>query len=140
VVKGLQKQFGDMYHFDNVVISGTHTHGTPGGFLMYLLYDLTVLGFVAETFNAQVAGITRVSITLYHDVFVQTEIILSNSCLIFRVLSELTTTYETPVSFYQKQKFKMPILIVVHRLTTTIQKRKKPNTQTMLINGWSNFG
>jgi neutral ceramidase len=61
VIRELQKTFGDLYNFDNVVISGTHTHGTPGGFLMYLLYDLTILGFVAETFNAQVSGITRVS-------------------------------------------------------------------------------
>uniref|UniRef100_U5EWG2 Neutral ceramidase n=1 Tax=Corethrella appendiculata TaxID=1370023 RepID=U5EWG2_9DIPT len=47
------------FNNDNLVISGTHTHGTPGGFLKHVLYDLTILGFVAETYNALIDGITR---------------------------------------------------------------------------------
>lgn len=51
-----------MYDLDNVMISGTHTHGTPGGFMMHLLYDMTTFGFVPETYRALVSGIYNVSI------------------------------------------------------------------------------
>lgn len=57
VVSMLQKQYGKQYTLDNVVISGTHTHSTPGGFMMNLLYDLTTFGFVGETYRALVDGI-----------------------------------------------------------------------------------
>lgn len=45
---------------DNVVISGTHTHSTPGGFMMSLLYDMTTFGFVGETYRALSDGIYNV--------------------------------------------------------------------------------
>lgn len=64
MVQKLQKKFGDIYHFDNVMISGTHTHGTPGGFMMHVLYDISTCGFVPETYNALVQGIYRVNIEL----------------------------------------------------------------------------
>ncbi|CAO1418967.1 unnamed protein product [Diamesa serratosioi] len=59
VIKELAIKYGNLYNFNNLLISGTHTHSAPGGFNMYLLYDLTSLGFVAETFNALVRGITK---------------------------------------------------------------------------------
>ena len=37
--------------------SGTHTHASPAGFLQYLLYDITSLGFVTQSFEAMVEGI-----------------------------------------------------------------------------------
>lgn len=61
VVKELQSKYGNLYTMKNVVLSGTHTHGAPGGFLMYLLYDMPSLGFVHETFRAMVRGITQVN-------------------------------------------------------------------------------
>lgn len=60
VLKNLEKKFGKMYTQQNVAISGTHTHSTPAGFLQYVLYDVTSLGFVKETFDALVDGITMV--------------------------------------------------------------------------------
>lgn len=60
----LQSKYGNMYELDNVMISGTHTHGTPGGFMMHLLYDLSTFGFVPETYRALVSGIYNVSISL----------------------------------------------------------------------------
>lgn len=42
------------------MISGTHTHGTPGGFMMHLLYDMSTFGFVPETYRALVSGIVNV--------------------------------------------------------------------------------
>lgn len=61
VVDKLQLKYGKMYELDNVMISGTHTHGTPGGFMMHLLYDMSTFGFVPETYRALVSGIFNVS-------------------------------------------------------------------------------
>lgn len=55
-------EYGEIYTIDNVILSGTHTHGTPGGFMMDLLYDMTTFGFVSETHRAIIDGIVRVSI------------------------------------------------------------------------------
>uniref|UniRef100_A0A336MNH5 Neutral ceramidase n=1 Tax=Culicoides sonorensis TaxID=179676 RepID=A0A336MNH5_CULSO len=57
VVNKLQNKYGNIYRMDNLVISGTHTHSAPGGFLTYLMYDMTVLGFVKDTYMALVNGI-----------------------------------------------------------------------------------
>lgn len=62
MLRKLQGRYGDMYDFNNVVISGTHSHGTPGGFMMYLLYDLTTFGFVPESYRALALGIYKVCI------------------------------------------------------------------------------
>lgn len=61
MVKRLQYEYGDVYQMDNVMISGTHTHGTPGGFMMHLLYDMSTFGFIPETYRALVSGIFNVS-------------------------------------------------------------------------------
>lgn len=61
----LQKKFDKEYTMDNVVISGTHTHSTPGGFMMSLLYDLTTFGFIGETYRALIDGIYKVC-TSFH--------------------------------------------------------------------------
>src|SRR5439155_2731495 len=46
-------------HYDerNVLLSATHTHGGPGGYSGYFLYDVTVKGFVRQNFDAIVEGI-----------------------------------------------------------------------------------
>lgn len=59
VLQKLQTQFGNMYTEKNVMISGTHSHSTPGGFMQDMLFDITAFGFVKETFVAMVAGIAR---------------------------------------------------------------------------------
>jgi neutral ceramidase len=43
-----------------VLLSGTHTHASPAGFLQYVLYSITSLGFVQQSFDALVDGITEV--------------------------------------------------------------------------------
>ncbi|KAK7602643.1 hypothetical protein V9T40_006617 [Parthenolecanium corni] len=58
VLKRLQRKHQDLYTHKNVMISGTHTHSAPGGYLMDFLFDASTLGFVPETFNALVKGIT----------------------------------------------------------------------------------
>ncbi|KAI3816938.1 hypothetical protein L1987_10723 [Smallanthus sonchifolius] len=49
--------FGNMYNEDNLAISGTHTHGGPGGYLQYVVYSVTSLGFIPQSFDAIVTAI-----------------------------------------------------------------------------------
>ena len=57
-----QAQYGGLYSEQNVVLSGIHTHSGPGGYLEYVLYDITSLGFVRQSFDALVDGIMQVSV------------------------------------------------------------------------------
>ncbi|XP_063822803.1 neutral ceramidase-like [Ostrinia nubilalis] len=66
VVANLQELYGDMYTLRNVILTGTHTHSTPGGYLVDFILDVSILGFSSETFNAYVSGITR-SIVRAHE-------------------------------------------------------------------------
>ena len=50
----------DIYTAKNVVLSATHTHSGAAGFLQYILFQVSSLGFVEQTFNALVDGISRV--------------------------------------------------------------------------------
>ncbi|XP_052203621.1 neutral ceramidase 2-like isoform X2 [Diospyros lotus] len=66
VIERLQSRYGNLYTEDNVAISGTHTHAGPGGYLQYLLYSITSLGFVPQSFDAIVTAI-EMSIAQAHE-------------------------------------------------------------------------
>ena len=55
-----QARYGGIYTEQNVALSGIHTHSGPGGYLQYVLYDITSLGFVRQSYNALVDGIVEV--------------------------------------------------------------------------------
>ena len=57
VVRKLQGTYGTLYGEENVVLSATHTHSGPGGFSHYALYNLTILGYDKQNFDAIVNGI-----------------------------------------------------------------------------------
>jgi len=57
VVARLKHTFGDLYGDENVLLSATHTHAGPGGYSHYTLYNLTILGFDEQNFEAIVNGI-----------------------------------------------------------------------------------
>ena len=57
VSKTLSEKYSGLYSHENVLISGTHTHSGPGGFLQYLLYTIVSQGFTKQTFDAVVNGI-----------------------------------------------------------------------------------
>ena len=59
-------RFGDLYTEENVAISGIHTHAGPGGYLQYLVYSITSLGFVHQSFDAIVNAI-ELSIVQAHN-------------------------------------------------------------------------
>nr|XP_043621762.1 neutral ceramidase 1-like [Erigeron canadensis] len=66
VLERLKARYGDLYTEKNVAISGIHTHAGPGGYLQYVVYIVTSLGFVRQSFDALVDGIEQ-SIVLAHD-------------------------------------------------------------------------
>ncbi|GFS64964.1 neutral ceramidase [Nephila pilipes] len=59
VVKALKEKFGDLYTEENVLVTATHTHATPGGYLQYLLYLIPSQGFIRQTFFSLVKGIVK---------------------------------------------------------------------------------
>ncbi|KAJ7569271.1 hypothetical protein O6H91_01G069400 [Diphasiastrum complanatum] len=59
VLSRLKKRYGGLYDEKNVAISGIHTHSGPGGYLQYVLYIITSLGFVRQSFDALVDGIEK---------------------------------------------------------------------------------
>lgn len=59
VLENLQLLFPGVYVWDNVILSGTHTHSTPGGTGGTALVDITTLGFIKHNFQAAVDGIVQ---------------------------------------------------------------------------------
>ena len=56
----MENELGKVYDAENVLLSATHTHSGPGGYMQYALFQTTSYGFVKQTFNAIVDGITKV--------------------------------------------------------------------------------
>lgn len=59
VLERLKARYGNLYTEENVAISGIHTHAGPGGYLQYIVYIVTSLGFVRQSFDALVDGIEK---------------------------------------------------------------------------------
>ncbi|WOG89122.1 hypothetical protein DCAR_0208358 [Daucus carota subsp. sativus] len=59
VIERLKARYGDLYTEKNVAISGIHTHAGPGGYLQYVVYIVTSLGFVRQSFDVIVNGIEQ---------------------------------------------------------------------------------
>jgi neutral ceramidase len=77
---------------DNLSISGTHTHSGPGGFLQYILYLVTSLGFVKETFDAWVQGITA-SVVMAHKSMQPAKILINQGTLQDANINRSPTSY-----------------------------------------------
>ncbi|OWM70620.1 hypothetical protein CDL15_Pgr014293 [Punica granatum] len=66
VLERLKARYGDLYTEENVAISGTHTHAGPAGYLQYVVYSVTSLGFIQQSFDAIVTAIEQ-SISQAHE-------------------------------------------------------------------------
>ncbi|KAL9228694.1 hypothetical protein vseg_004246 [Gypsophila vaccaria] len=66
VLERLKARYADLYTEHNVAISGIHSHAGPGGYLQYVVYVITSLGFVRQSFDALVDGIEQ-SVILAHE-------------------------------------------------------------------------
>lgn len=92
VVEKLQAEYGDLYTNANVMLSGTHTHSGPGGYLQYLLFDVTSLGFIHETLDAMVMGIFK-SIQQAHESVVPGYLYLSSGDILDASINRSPTGY-----------------------------------------------
>lgn len=63
----VQSRYGDLYTEKNVAISGIHTHAGPGGYLQYVVYIVTSLGFVRQSFDVLVDGIEKTIIQAHEN-------------------------------------------------------------------------
>ncbi|XP_065087047.1 neutral ceramidase-like [Ochlerotatus camptorhynchus] len=93
VIDLLQKKYGDLYRFENVVLSGTHSHSVPSGFLMSFLYDIASLGFVPQNFNALVEGIT-LSIVRAHESMQEGRVYVSETEVFDANINRSPSAYE----------------------------------------------
>nr|XP_029717621.1 neutral ceramidase-like [Aedes albopictus] len=93
VIDLLQKKYGDLYRFENVVLSGTHSHSVPSGFLMSFLYDIASLGFVPQNFNALVEGIT-LSIVRAHESMQEGRVYVSETEVADASINRSPSAYE----------------------------------------------
>lgn len=59
VLERLKVRYGELYTEKNVAISGIHTHAGPGGYLQHVVYIVTSLGFVRQSFDVIVDGIEK---------------------------------------------------------------------------------
>ncbi|XP_006880455.1 PREDICTED: neutral ceramidase [Elephantulus edwardii] len=65
VLKRLESKYGSLYRRDNVILSGTHTHSAPAGYLQYTVFIIASEGFSNRTFQYMVNGIMK-SIDIAH--------------------------------------------------------------------------
>ncbi len=59
VLAELQQRYGGLYGDRNLLLSATHTHSGPGGQSHNLAYNLSILGFQKQAFDATVDGIVE---------------------------------------------------------------------------------
>jgi neutral ceramidase len=60
VINKLSKDYPELGFTDeNVMISATHTHSSPGGYSHYMMYNLSIPGFVHEVLETFVNGIVQ---------------------------------------------------------------------------------
>ena len=57
VLEELEALYPGLYTEQNLVLSSTHTHSGPAGFMQYVLFNVPNLGFIQETMDSMVAGI-----------------------------------------------------------------------------------
>ncbi|XP_073992956.1 neutral ceramidase isoform X2 [Rhodnius prolixus] len=105
VLKRLKQTFGPIYNENNVMISGTHTHSTPGGYLMDIIFDLNTFGFVRETFEAYAEGISR-SVRRAHDELSEGKIFVTTGEILNANINRSPTAYlQNPPEERAKYKY-----------------------------------
>lgn len=105
VLERLKARFGDLYTEQNVAISGIHTHAGPGGYLQYVVYIVTSLGFVRQSFDALVDGIEK-SIVQAHENLQPGSIYINNGELLDAGVNRSPSSYlNNPAAERSKYKY-----------------------------------
>jgi len=66
VMQKLQALYGNLYTWENVMISGIHTHAGPAGYSFLAMYDISSFGFHKQNFEVIVNGIVS-AIQMAHE-------------------------------------------------------------------------
>ncbi|ERL84934.1 neutral ceramidase [Dendroctonus ponderosae] len=93
VMEKLETKYNSTYTFENFILSGTHTHGAPGGFLMDVLYDITQLGYCKETLNAYANGIF-LAIQRAHENIVEARVFINSVDVVNANINRSPASYE----------------------------------------------
>ncbi|KAE8690430.1 Neutral ceramidase [Hibiscus syriacus] len=105
VLERLKARYGELYTEKNVAISGIHTHAGPGGYLQYVVYIVTSLGFVRESFNVIVDGIEK-SIVQAHENLRPGSILINNGELLDAGINRSPSAYlNNPADERSKYKY-----------------------------------
>ncbi|MFC0627509.1 neutral/alkaline ceramidase [Kribbella deserti] len=67
VLAKLQARFGNLYNEQNLLLSATHTHSGVGGQSHHLAYNLSILGFQKQAFDATVDGMVESIAEAHHN-------------------------------------------------------------------------
>ncbi|WP_328396435.1 neutral/alkaline ceramidase [Nocardia sp. NBC_00416] len=59
VLTELARRFGDLYTEDNVLLTSTHSHAVCGGAAHDYAYNLSILGFQQQVYDAEVGGLVE---------------------------------------------------------------------------------
>lgn len=119
VISRLKTMYGGVYNETNVAISGTHSHSGTAGFLQFVLFDVTSLGFIKETFEVMVAGIVK-SIERAHESMVPGNIYHNEGILLDSNINRSPTAYENnPKEEQARYKYNVDKLMTVLKLVDT---------------------
>ena len=93
VLARLHQLYGDLYTERNVLLNATHTHAGCGGSSWYAAYNLSILGFQRQTYDAQVDGIVE-AIGQAHDTLAPGTITLGRTELTDASVNRSRTAFE----------------------------------------------
>ena len=102
VAESLEVALPGVFTIENIAISGTHSHNAPGMFQAYLIYQSSGLGFVHETFDAWVKGITTAVVEAYRNLK-PTETTVQKGMLFGTNINRSPTSYILNPADEQKQ-------------------------------------
>ena len=105
VLERLKARYGEVYTEKNVAISGIHTHAGPGGYLQYVVYIVTSLGFVRQSFDVIVDGIEK-SIIQAHENLRPGSILINKGELLDASINRSPSAYlNNPANERSKYKY-----------------------------------
>jgi neutral ceramidase len=67
VLRRLDRRHPGLYTLANTSLTATHTHAAPGGCSRYFAYNLSIMGFQQQNFDAFVSGIVEAILAAHRD-------------------------------------------------------------------------
>merc|ERR1719447_2315510 len=92
-VERLEELYPGVYSEQNVVLSSTHTHSGPAGYMQYVLFNVPNLGFHEQTMEATVTGIVT-AVRRAHDSVQPGKIFISSGIVEDANINRSPTSYE----------------------------------------------